>query len=118
MAKRDRKQNRQRVRHRIKKKIRGTAERPRLAVHFSNRNVYAQLIDDQAGRTLAAASTMEKDTGVHRSNVEAATAVGKLIGERAKTAKVEQVIYDRGGFVYHGKVKALADGAREAGLQF
>ena len=117
MATRDRKEIRRKVHRRIRKKISGTAERPRLAVHFSNRNVYAQLIDDDSGRTLAAASTMEKDAG-SGANAENAASVGKLIGERAKAAKIETVVYDRGGYIYHGKVKALADAAREAGLQF
>ena len=117
MAKKDRKEVRRKVHRRIRKKISGTADRPRLAVHFSNRNVYAQLIDDEAGRTIAAASTMEKDSA-KGANEETAKAVGKAIGERAKAAKVETVVYDRGGFLFHGKVKALADAAREAGLQF
>ncbi len=119
MAHLNRKQNRRRVHNRIRKKISGTAERPRLAVHFSNQNVYAQLIDDGAGKTVASASTMDKNGGLAKSaNAETAAKVGKLIAERAKSAGVESVVFDRGGFIYSQKVKALADAAREAGLQF
>lgn len=99
----------------------GTAERPRLAVHFSGKHVYAQVIDDQTGRTLAAAATTEDGlvgkakAGANRASAEK---VGKAIAERLLTKKVDQVIFDRGGFQYHGKVKALADAAREGGLKF
>jgi large subunit ribosomal protein L18 len=113
-----RKQARAKVRRRIRKKISGTAERPRLAVHFSNQNVYAQLIDDQSGCTIAAASTLDKDAGVKGANVNSATKVGELVAKRAKDAKIGTVVFDRGGFQFHGKVKALADAAREAGLNF
>ncbi|MEM6278571.1 MAG: 50S ribosomal protein L18 [Verrucomicrobiota bacterium] len=113
-----RKQARAKVRRRIRKKISGTADRPRLAVHFSNQNVYAQLIDDESGRTLAAASTLEKEVGAQGANQEAASKVGEAVAKRAKDAKIETVVFDRGGFSYHGKVKALADAAREAGLNF
>ncbi|MDF1658726.1 MAG: 50S ribosomal protein L18 [Verrucomicrobiales bacterium] len=113
-----RKQARAKVRRRIRKKIAGTAERPRLAVHFSNQNVYAQLIDDEAGRTLAAASTLDKEVGVKGSNQDAAIKVGEAVAKRAKDAKIDTVVFDRGGFQFHGKVKALADAAREAGLNF
>ncbi|MCG8599121.1 MAG: 50S ribosomal protein L18 [Verrucomicrobiales bacterium] len=113
-----RKQARAKVRRRIRKKISGTAERPRLAVHFSNQNVYAQLIDDQNGRTLASASTLDKDAGAKGANVDSAIKVGELVAKRAKDAKIEAVVFDRGGFQFHGKVKALADAAREAGLNF
>ncbi len=113
-----RKQARAKVRRRIRKKISGTAERPRLAVHFSNQNVYAQLIDDEAGRTLVAASTLDKEIGVKGSNQDAAVKVGETVAKRAKDAKIETVVFDRGGFQFHGKVKALADAAREAGLNF
>ncbi|MDF1851359.1 MAG: 50S ribosomal protein L18 [Verrucomicrobiales bacterium] len=113
-----RKQARSKVRRRIRKKIAGTAERPRLAVHFSNQNVYAQLIDDEAGKTLAAASTLDKGVSKKGANVESASAVGETIASRAKDAKIESVVFDRGGFQFHGKVKALADAAREAGLKF
>ncbi len=113
-----RKQARAKVRRRIRKKIAGTTERPRLAVHFSNQNVYAQIIDDTTGRTLAAASTLEKGSSVKGANQEAAAKVGEALAKKAKAAKVEHVVFDRGGFPYHGKVKALADAAREGGLNF
>jgi len=110
------------MRHaRIRKRVSGTAERPRLAVHFSGKNIYAQVIDDVAGRTLAAATTTEKGLQGEKSlraNVATAQTIGKLIAERSKGAQINQVVFDRGGFQYHGKVKALADAAREAGLDF
>jgi len=108
------------MRHaRLRKRIAGTAERPRLAVHFSGKNIYAQVIDDVSGRTLAAAATTEKGVvKTARANCDCAAQIGKLVAERSKKAKVEQVVFDRGGFQYHGKVKALADAAREGGLQF
>lgn len=118
MSKINRKQARASVHRRIRKKVSGTAARPRLAVHFSNKNVYAQLIDDDAGRTLAAAATNEKGAGASAANMETASKVGQLIAERAQAAKIKEVVFDRGGFFFHGKVKALADAAREAGLQF
>ena len=110
---------RDRRHRRVRKKVTGTAERPRLAVFRSNKHIYAQAIDDVAGRTVAAASTMESalrsgSTGT----VDAAREVGKLVGERAKAAGVSTVVFDRGGFKYHGRVAAVADGAREAGLEF
>jgi len=93
--------------------------RPRLSVHRSGKHIYAQVIDDAEGRTLAAASTLEKDArGQSGANIDAATAVGKRVAEAAKQAGVTQVVFDRGGFLYHGRVKALADAAREAGLEF
>lgn len=93
--------------------------RPRLSVHRSGKHIYAQVIDDEAGRTVAAASTLEKDArGTSGSNVTAATEVGRRVAEAAKAAGVTQVVFDRGGFLYHGRVKALADAAREAGLEF
>ncbi|MAS95911.1 MAG: 50S ribosomal protein L18 [Verrucomicrobiales bacterium] len=113
-----RKSARAKVRRRVRKKISGTAERPRLAVHFSNQNVYAQVIDDVSGRTLAAASTLDKAVGASGSNKEAAAKVGEAVAKAAKEAKIESVVFDRGGFQYHGKVKALADAARESGLNF
>ena len=113
-----RKQARAKVRRRIRKKISGTAERPRLAIHFSNQNVYAQVIDDEAGRTLVSASTKEKGFGESRANVATATRVGQAVAERALTLNITEVVFDRGGFIYHGKVKALADAAREKGLKF
>ncbi len=112
-------QLRARRHQRVRKKVAGTAERPRLAVFRSNRHIVAQVIDDQTGRTLAAASTVEKglrsgDTG----NTVGAAAVGRLLAERARAAGVERVVFDRGGFRYHGRVAALADAARQAGLDF
>ena len=106
------------LRHkRIRKKVAGTAERPRLAVNFSGRHIRAQVIDDTKGVTLAAASTQEKAAKAG-ANVANATPVGKLVADRAKKKSVSKVVFDRGGFQYMGKVKALADAAREAGLEF
>jgi large subunit ribosomal protein L18 len=103
---------------RVRKKVRGTAERPRLAVFRSSKHVYAQVIDDVQGRTVAAASTIETDLRSGATGtVDAAKSVGKLVGERAKAAGVETVVFDRGGFRYHGRVAGVADGAREAGLK-
>ena len=107
-----------RVRYRVRQTLEG---RTRLAVHRTNLHIYAQLIDDEAGRTIATASTVEPSVrkGLKSgSNIEAAQAIGKLIAERAKAAKVSEVVFDRGGYLYHGRVKALADAAREAGLKF
>jgi large subunit ribosomal protein L18 len=117
-----RKAARQRVHQRIRKKVAGTAERPRLSVHFSGKHVYAQVIDDNSGRTLAAASTIEralvgKDKAA-AANKTTAEQVGKAIAERLLAKKLERVVFDRGGFLYHGKVKALADAARAGGLKF
>ena len=103
---------------RVRKKVSGTTERPRLAVFRSNRHIYAQLIDDTTGRTLASASTA--DQGLRdgaTATVDAAKAVGQLVGERAKAAGISRVVFDRGGFRYHGRVAALCDGARAAGLE-
>lgn len=103
---------------RVRKKIVGTAQRPRLAVFRSNRHIYAQLIDDVAGRTVASASTMDKDAKADRpGTVAAAQAVGKAVAERAKQAGIERVVFDRGGFQFHGRVAAVANAAREAGLE-
>ena len=103
---------------RVRKKVQGTAERPRLAVFRSNKHISAQVIDDRAGHTLAAASTVEADLkGGSTGTVDAAREVGKLVGERAKAAGISQVTFDRGGFHYHGRVAAVADGARDAGLE-
>ena len=112
-------QGRIRRHRRVRKKVRGTTERPRLAVFRSNKHISAQVIDDLTGRTVAAASTIEADlrTGA-TSNVDAATKVGQLVAERAKAAGVDKVVFDRGGFLYHGRVAALAAAAREAGLEF
>ena len=107
---------RQRVRNHLRK-VGG--DRPRLSVHRSSKNIFAQLIDDAQGKTLAAASTLDKDLGfVGKNNKEAAARVGAEIAARAKAAGVEEVVFDRGGFLFHGKVKALADAAREGGLKF
>jgi len=117
----DRKQLRL-VRHRrIRKRISGTPERPRLSVYRSEKHIYAQIIDDVAGRTIVAASTVEKELREKLQktwNVAAAKEVGKLIAERAIAKGVKEVVFDRGGFKYHGRIKALADAAREAGLKF
>jgi large subunit ribosomal protein L18 len=110
---------RSRRHRRVRKRVRGTADRPRLAVFRSNRHVTAQVIDDVAGRTLAAASTVEPDLRSGATgNKDAATVVGRLVAERARAAGVERVVFDRGGFLYHGRVAAVADAAREAGLEF
>jgi large subunit ribosomal protein L18 len=109
---------RNRRHRRVRKKVRGTAERPRLAVFRSSKHIYAQVVDDVNGRTLAAASTMEAEArSGSTANVDAAKSVGKRVGERAKSAGVEAVVFDRGGFRYHGRVAGVADGAREAGLK-
>jgi large subunit ribosomal protein L18 len=104
---------------RVRKKILGTAERPRLAVFRSSKHIYVQAIDDMSGATLAAASTMETGSrGGRTGTVEAARGVGTLLGERAKAAGITRVVFDRGGYRYHGRVAAVADGARAAGLEF
>jgi large subunit ribosomal protein L18 len=121
MATFNRKAARERLHRRIRKKVSGTAARPRLAVHFSSKHVYAQLIDDNAGRTLLAASTRQKellDKNKPAANRATAEIVGKIIAERALDKKIGQVVFDRGGFQYQGKVKALADAARAGGLKF
>jgi large subunit ribosomal protein L18 len=112
--KRTKEQSRKRIHMRVRKKVNGTAERPRLSVYRSNNAIYCQLINDLAGHTLAAATSL----GMTGNNVAQAVEVGKLIAERAKAAGIEQVTFDRGGYLYHGRVKALAEGAREGGLQF
>lgn len=109
---------RRRRHFRVRKTVRGTAERPRLAVFRSNRYIYAQVVDDQAGRTVAAASSQEKPLRGDSLTVETAGKVGKLLAGRAKEAGVSEVVFDRGGFAYHGRVKALAEAAREEGLEF
>jgi large subunit ribosomal protein L18 len=114
--------NKQVIRFKHKKRIRakivGTTERPRLVVFRSNSNMYAQLIDDSKSHTIAAASTVEKELIKAVANLEGAKQVGQLIAKRAQAKGIKAIVFDRGGYVYHGKVKALADGAREAGLQF
>ena len=110
-------EGRQRIRFRIRKTISGTAANPRLSVFRSNKEIYAQLIDDVNGVTLLSASSREKEIG-KGTNVEIATAVGKLVAEKALKAGVETVKFDRGGYLYHGRIKSLAEGARAAGLKF
>lgn len=116
ITKSDKNKVRQRRHTRVRGKISGTAERPRLNVYRSNKNIYAQLIDDVAGVTLASASS--HDTEVSGTKTEQATKVGELIAKRGKTAGLEDVIFDRGGYLYHGRVQALAEAARENGLKF
>ncbi len=114
----DKKELRIKRRKRVRAKISGTAERPRLSVFRSAKNIYAQLIDDVNGVTLAAASTKDKGFEGFGGNVEAAKKVGLAVAEKAKAKGIETVVFDRGGFVYHGRVAAVADGAREGGLKF
>ena len=117
MANRDRAAVRNAVHRRIRRKVRGTTERPRLAIYRSLNHIYAQVIDDEQGTTLASASTTEKDLrGGTGGNVEAAQRIGRTIAERAMAAGVSSVVFDRGGYLYHGRIKALTDAAREAGL--
>jgi len=112
-------QRRDRRRRGMRNTLRGTPDRPRLAVFRSPRHIYVQVIDDLAGRTLAAASSTDSELkAASGGNVAAATAVGRAVAERARKAGVHQVVFDRGGYIYHGRVKALADGAREGGLKF
>ena len=112
--------NAQRLRRhkRVRAKIAGTPERPRLNVFRSETNIYAQIIDDVAGKTLVAASSLEKGFECDGTKTDAAKKVGMMVAERAKAAGIECVVFDRGGYVYHGRVAALAEGAREGGLQF
>jgi large subunit ribosomal protein L18 len=117
-----RREYRKRRHYRVRNKIFGTPERPRLMVYRSNQNIYASIIDDVNGKTLASASTISKEikgqiTG-NASNMESAKLVGKAIAEKAKSKGIENVVFDRGGYLYHGRVKALADAAREGGLKF
>lgn len=117
----DKQQAKSRRRRRIRKKVYGTIEKPRVSVFRSNKHIYAQVIDDVSGKTLVQASTMDPEVGKklkQTGNTDAAEAVGAAIGERAKAAKIEMVVFDRGGNLYHGRVKSLADGARKAGLKF
>ena len=121
MTTKDRKTIRQRIHSRIRRKLRGTAERPRLDVFRSAKNIYAQVIDDEAGVTLVSANTLDKEIKAefpYGGNVDAAKAVGVLVGKRALEKGIETVVFDRGGYIYHGRVQALAEGAREAGLKF
>ena len=118
VSKTNRKLERQRRHIRVRTKISGTAERPRLCVYRSNSNVYAQIIDDVAGNTLVSASTLDKEVKTKHSNKEAAKEVGKLIAKRAAEKNIKDVVFDRGGYIYHGVVKELAEAAREGGLEF
>ena len=116
LSKQDR---RQRLRFRIRKTVTGTVQRPRLAVFRSNKEIYAQLIDDVSGKTITAATSRDKDIDASKANkVEAAKLVGKAIAEKAVKAGVDTISFDRGGYLYHGRVKSLAEGAREGGLKF
>jgi large subunit ribosomal protein L18 len=115
---RTRSEGRQRRHRRVRKGVAGSSSRPRLAVFRSNRYIYAQVIDDSSARTLAAASSLEASLRDRSLTVETATEVGKLIAARAQEAGVKAVVFDRGGFAYHGRIKALADAARQAGLDF
>ena len=117
------KENRNKVRQarhtRVRNKVEGTSETPRLNVFRSNSNIFAQIIDDSEGKTLVSASSIDKELKLENGgNIEAATKVGQLIAKRAKQAKITKVVFDRGGYLYHGRVKALADAARENGLEF
>jgi large subunit ribosomal protein L18 len=120
ISSKDKQVARARRHHRVRKRVTGTASRPRLAVFRSNKHITAQVIDDRAGRTLAAASTVEPDLRQDggTGNKAAAATVGRLVAERARAAGVSRVVFDRGGFLYHGRVAAVADAAREAGLEF
>ena len=118
VGKTDRKLERARRHARVRTKVSGTAERPRLCVYRSNSNLYAQIIDDVAGNTLVQASTLDKEVKTKKSNIEAAKEVGTLIAKRAIAKKIKTVVYDRSGYIYHGVVKELAEAAREGGLEF
>ena len=118
VKKTDRKMERRRRHIRERRKISGTAERPRLCVYRSNNNLYVQIIDDVAGNTLVQASTLDKEIKTKHSNKEAAKEVGTLIAKRAAEKKITEVVFDRGGYIYHGVVKELAEAAREGGLKF
>ncbi len=109
---------RQTIRHRIRKKLSGDTQRPRLAVHRSNKAIYCQIIDDVNGRTLAQANSLEKALDQSLNKTEQAKTVGKLMAERCRALGIETILFDRGGYLYHGRVKALADAAREGGLKF
>ncbi len=117
ISKPDKNKTRQKRHMRVRNKISGTAERPRLNVFRSNKNIYAQVIDDVAGVTLVSASTLDSEVAAG-NKTEQATLVGKLVAERAAAKKISEVVFDRGGYLYHGRVQALAEAARENGLQF
>lgn len=114
----DKKGRRKKIHYRIRKKITGTPARPRLTVYRSNKSIYCQAIDDIAGHTLAAAASIEESVPKNITKSEQAKMVGKLLAERAQAKDISAIVFDRGGYLYHGRVKALADGAREGGLQF
>ena len=116
--KEDRREQRQKRHLRVRKKVSGTAARPRFAVYRSEKNIYAQIIDDVKGVTLVSASSLDKDFEGLGSNKEAAKKVGQLIAKKALDKGITEVVFDRGGFIYHGRIQELAEGAREAGLQF
>jgi|ERR1039458_20406 large subunit ribosomal protein L18 len=124
IAKNSKDQTRQKIHSRIRKKMLGTSERPRLNVYRSTNHIYVQVVDDSQGKTLVSATSVEKGKGIKDDkrptggNLSAAKEVGKLIAERAKEKGIKKVVFDRGGYLYHGRVKALADAAREAGLEF
>ena len=118
VSRQDANKARQKRHTRVRGKVSGTVDCPRLNVYRSLSNIYVQLIDDVAGVTLAQASTVEKDFAGYGGNVEAAKAVGKTLAERAKAKGIEECVFDRGGYIYHGRVKELAEGAREGGLKF
>ena len=118
VSKTDRKFETRRRHIRVRRKISGTAERPRLCIYRSNKNLFAQLIDDVTGTTIVSSSTLDKDIKTKASNKEAAKEVGAAIAKKAIEKGIKEVVYDRGGFIYQGKVQALADAAREAGLEF
>jgi large subunit ribosomal protein L18 len=109
---------RERIHTRIRRKVRGTTERPRLAVFRSLCHIYAQVIDDSKGVTIASASSADKAIDIDGGNVAGATAIGKTVAQRAKEKGINKVVFDRGGYLYHGRIKALAEAAREAGLEF
>ncbi|HEV3334681.1 MAG TPA: 50S ribosomal protein L18 [Bryobacteraceae bacterium] len=114
----EKKEIRNRIHRRIRRKLRGTAERPRLAVFRSVAHIYVQVIDDAEGKTLVSASSVDKGAKTNGGNLAAAKTIGKVVAERAKEKGITKVVFDRGGYLYHGRVKALADAARAAGLEF
>jgi large subunit ribosomal protein L18 len=119
MATKNKLDRRTKIKYRVRKRVRGTAEKPRLSVFRSNKAIYAQVINDLDGKTLASASSLGKEIGdTKMTKTEAARQVGKLVAERAREAGIETIVFDRNGYLYHGRVKSLADGAREGGLKF
>jgi large subunit ribosomal protein L18 len=118
MARVNKNEVRLRIHDRIRARVSGSAERPRLAVYRSLKHIYAQVIDDRAGRTLVSASSNEKGGSVNGGNIAGAKEIGRAVAERAKAKGITRIVFDRGGYLYHGRVKALADAAREAGLEF